>query len=507
MDFILSKEKPERIACDLFAIACFEEPKDKKEKVPPAKLMKEDGGQVLDRALAGEISRMIQAGSFTGGAGKTKLLYTGRRIPARHILLVGLGKKREATLATLRNAAAKIAKAADELKITSAALVLANMPFVGAKPPQRLKAIVEGMELGRYSFEIYKTKEDRTERTLKSIHVLSSKTDGALTKSIEMGQHTASSTILARDMSNAPGNDMTPSILARFARDVAENGKLEYHEMGPAEIRKERMEAFLAVAQGSAQPPVFIHLRYKPKGGSKKTIALVGKGVTFDSGGISIKPVRGMEQMKDDMGGAAAVIGVMRAIAELKPRVTVDAYIAATENMPDGKAIKPGDIVTARNGKTIELITTDAEGRMILADALSFAVDKKPHYVIDLATLTGSCLYAVGEKYAAIMGNDRKLIDKLKRAGDEAGEPVWQLPLEKDYIKGLTTGPADLKNIGTSKADTINAGLFLSHFVGDVPWAHLDIASTAWASEATDLSPKGATGAGVRILVQFLMNF
>jgi leucyl aminopeptidase len=507
MDFILTKEKPERITCDLFAIACFEEPKDKKKKALPPKLVKEDGGVALDRLLKGELTRMIKAGSFSGASGKTKLLYTEGRIPARHVLLVGLGKKKEATLATVRNAAAKVAKVGDELRIRSAALVLEGRTFVGTKPAERLKAIVEGMELGRYRFDVYKEKASRTERTVGKVHVLSSKVDASLSNAIKMGGAAAASTELARDMSNTPSNDMTPTIMARFARDTANRGKLRYTEMGPSQIEKERMRAFLAVSQGSAQPPVFIHMRYAPSGKSRKTVAIVGKGVTFDSGGISIKPLRGMEEMKSDMGGAAAVIGLMKAVAELKPRVTVDAYLAATENMPDGKAIKPGDIVTARNGKTIEFISTDAEGRMILADGLSFAADKKPDYLIDVATLTGTCPYAVGEKYAAVMGTDQELIDMLKKAGDQAGEPVWQLPLEKDYAKGLTTGPADLKNLGTSKADTINAGLFLSNFVGEVPWAHLDIASTAWASEASDLAPKGATGAGVRILVQFLMNF
>lgn len=507
MEFMLSKEKPEKIKCDIIAIGCFEKPVEPGKKPQPAQLLREDGGTALDRQLDGMISELIKSSHFTGAAGKVRLIYTEGKTAAKHVLLVGLGKKKEASLATLRNASAKVAKVADEIKAKSVTFVLQPTKIMDAKPADRLTAMVVGCELGRYTFEVYKEKASRHEKTLNRVHVVTTASHVELDKAISLAQASASFTVLARNLGNSPGNDMTPRIMAKFARDVAGKGKLEYHEWGPQRIKQERMGAFLAVAQGSAEPPVFIHMRYKPRGASRAKVSLVGKGVTFDTGGISTKPVRGMEEMKDDMGGAAAVIGAMGAIAQLKPSVTVDAYILAVENMPDGKAIKPGDIVTARNGKTIEFISTDAEGRMILADGLSYAVEKKPDYVVDIATLTGTCPYAVGEKYAAILGNDQKLVDRIKRAGDESGEPVWQLPLEKDYLKGLTLGPADLKNLGTSKADTIIGALFLSQFVDETPWAHLDIASTAWNSEQTELSPKGATGAGVRLLVQFLMNF
>jgi leucyl aminopeptidase len=506
MKFSISKEAPDKVKCDLLAIGCFERSAESGKKAPPAKLMREDGGEALDRKLGGEISRMIKASSFTGAVGKMRMIYTENRTPARHILLVGLGKKKDATLATIRSSAARIAKVGEEIKAKSIALVIQSGKLLDAEPPKRLKVLAEGIEMGRYSFEVYKAKASRTDKTLSTVLILSKKTDGALKQAIDAGVASASSTLLARNLGNTPGNDMTPTILARFARDVAKKGKLTYKEMGISQIKKEKMGAFLAVAQGSAEPPVFIHMRYKPAGASRSTVAIVGKGITFDTGGISIKPVRGMEEMKGDMGGAAAVIGTMRAISQLKPKVTIDAYIAAAENMPDGKAIKPGDIVTARNGKTVEFISTDAEGRMVLADGLTYASEKKPDYIIDVATLTGTCPYAVGEKYSAVLGTDQKLIDKLKRAGDESGEPLWQLPLEKDYNKGLTMGPADLRNLGSSKADTIIAALFLQNFVGEIPWAHIDIASTAWTNEVTELNPKGATGVGVRLLTQFLLN-
>jgi len=506
MELVVSYEKPEKIRCDLIAIGCFEEEAKKDKKTPPSKLLREDGGVALDKALDGEISRLITASNFIGSAGKMRLIFTEGRIPARHILLIGLGKKKDSKLTVLRNSSAKIGKVADEIRAKEIALVLHKDSLFDADPTSRAKIIAEGFELGRYNFDLYKAPISRTEKTAKKLILISPKSEKTIKKALQAGYQSAQATILARNLGNTPGNDMTPTILARFSKDVANKGGLQYKELGPAQIKEEKMGAFLAVAQGSAQPPVLVHMRYKPKGASRKTVAVVGKGVTFDTGGISIKPVRGMEEMKNDMGGAAAVIGTMQAIAKLNPSVTVDAYIVAAENMPDGKAIKPGDIVTARNGKTIEIISTDAEGRMLLADGLSFATDKKPDYVVDISTLTGTCPYAVGEKYSAILGTDQQLIDKLKKAGDEAGEPVWQLPLEKDYMKGLTMGPADLRNLGSSKADTIIGALFLSNFIGDIPWAHIDIASTAWSNETTDIWPKGSTGVGVRLLTQFLMN-
>lgn len=506
MDFTLTREKPEKLKCDLFAIGCFEEEHDKKAKEVPAKLMKSDGGLALDRALEGEIGHAIKAGTFTGEAGKMKLLYTEGRIPARHVLIIGMGKKKEADLDTLRMVMAKIGKTADELKLSSVAFILENKVLVKSAPHTRLQALVEGMILGRYSFEVYKDKEKRTQKTLKKVFVVTERQNAAMKNALVDGEVIANATILARDLGNTPGNDLTPRMLSKFAKDVASKGKLTFHEMGPAQMLKEKMGAFLSVAQGSNEPPAFVHLHYKPKGRSKATVALVGKGVTFDTGGISIKPTRDMSAMKADMCGAAAVIGVMKAIATLKPNVTVDAYICAAENMPDGKAIKPGDIITARNGKTIEYITTDAEGRMLLADGLSYACDKKPDYVIDIATLTGTCPYAVGEKYAAVIGTDQKFVNMLIKAGEQSGDPLWQLPLEKSYAKGLTKSIADLRNTGLSKADTINGALFLLNFVNDVPWAHLDIASNAWTDDATALCPKGATGSGVCLLTQFLMN-
>jgi len=506
MEFTLTKEKPLKLKCDLFAIGCFEEDHGEGAREVPAKLMKADGGTDIDRALENEISRAVKASTFTGEAGKIMMFYTQERIEPKHVLLIGLGKKKEANLDTLRSAIAKIARKADELKLGSVAFALENKTLVKNSPSDRLRVLVESMVLGRYSFDMYKDKKKRARKTLKKVFVISDKQNAAIKNALSDGKVIAEATILARDLGNTPGNDLTPRMLVKFAQDVATKGKLKYHEMNPAQMEKEKFGAFLSVAQGSQEPGMFAHLTYKPKGRSKATVAIVGKGVTFDAGGISIKPARGMSDMKGDMGGAAAVIGTMKAIAELKPRVTVDAYICAAENMPDGKAIKPGDVVTSRSGKTIEYISTDAEGRMLLADGLDYACEKKPDYVIDICTLTGACPYAIGEKYAAVLATDQKFANLLIKAGEQSGDPLWQLPLEKSYAKGLTTSIADIRNTGSSKAGTINGALFLLNFVGETPWAHLDIASNAWTDEPTPLCPKGATGAGVRLLTQFLMN-
>jgi len=507
MQFRLTKGTLESFAADIVAIGCFEKEIVKGEKPKPALLLKEDGGIAIDSFLNGQISKVMVDEEFTGKEGRKKILFMAGRIPARYVLLVGLGQKKKATLDTLRKAGSAMTKAALDVKAKSLAAVFQKEATNRLNTPLRMQAVVEGMILGSYFFDQYKKEEDRKKNTLETVSFLVSGNLQPLETAIKRGSAIAEATNLARDLGNTPPIDMTPAILAKVARDIADKHRLSISVMGMKEIKKEKMGAFISVAKASNEPPVFIHLQYKPSKKAKAKIALVGKGVTFDAGGLSIKPLKHMEHMKDDMGGAAAVLSAMQAVAVLKPQVIVDAYIPACENMPAGNAIKPGDVVRARNGKTIEIISPDAEGRLIVADSLSYAVDRKPDYVVDLATLTGTCAYAVGERYIAILGNDQGLINRLKMNGDEAGEPLWQLPLETEYKKGLTKGIADLKNLGTSKADTINGALFLQEFVGDTKWAHLDIASTSWADEDLPYAPKGSTGAGVRLLINFLMKF
>ena len=507
MKFKIAKGAPEAFKADVIVIACFEKEKKEGEKPKPAQLMKEDGGLTIDRKLKGGISKLMAHEEFTGSEGKSKLIFTAGLVPARYALLVGLGQKKSFNLDSLRKAGSAIAKAANDVKANSVAAVFQREPLNEIGVPSRMQAVTEGMILGSYVFDKYKKEEDRKKQTLENCYFIAAGNKSVFEKAVSAGEAIAHATNFARDLGNTPSADMTPSILAGVAKEIGNRNRLSVGVMGLKEIRAEKMEAFLSVAKGSSEPPVFIHMQYKPAKKARARVAIIGKGITFDSGGISIKPAKGMDQMKDDMAGAAAVIAIMKAVASLKPQVSVDAYIPACENMPAGNATKPGDVVRARNGKTIEIISTDAEGRMILADALSFASDKKPDYLIDVATLTGACVYAVGEKYAAILGNDQRLIDKLKRDGEKAGEPLWQLPLEKEYKKGLKKGIADLKNIGSSKADTINGALFLQEFVGDTKWAHIDIASTSWSDEDLPYAPKGSTGAGVRILINFLVNF
>lgn len=506
MKFIVSKGKIESSKADILVVSCFEKEKKDEERLSPATLGPEDGGTVVDKKFNNGISKMIVSEEFLGASGDYKLIFTGGRLNSRYILLVGLGKKRDVNLDTLRRIGGVVAKAANEVKARSVAMVFQKTAIGDFKVPDRVQSVVEGMLLGAYTFEIYKDKLDRSKLTLKEVYIFSSVNPAQVERSINIGKVIAEATNLARDLENTPGIDKTPEILAKKVKDIAAHCKLKCEIMGLDKIKSEKMNLFLAVAKGSAEAPRFIHLSYGPSKKARAKMALVGKGITFDAGGISLKPTRGMEQMKEDMGGAAAVIGIMKAISELKLNVAVDAYIPACENMPDGRAIKPGDIIKSREGKTVEIITTDAEGRMILADALSYAVERKPDYIIDLATLTGHCVYAVGERYVAILGNDQKLIDRLINSGRRAGEPLWQLPLEQEYKKKIKKGIADLRNEGATKAGTIDGALFLEEFVGKTKWAHLDIASTVRSDEDQPYIPKGCTGVGVRTLLYFLMG-
>jgi leucyl aminopeptidase len=312
----------------------------------------------------------------------------------------------------------------------------------------------------------------------------------------------------ARNLISHPGNTATPAYLAKIAQKLAGKGKLTCKVLGVKEMKKLGMGALLGVGQGSAQPPAFIILEYKGGKKNQAPIALVGKGVTFDTGGISLKPGGGMDEMKYDMSGGATVIGTLQAAASLKLPVNVVGLIPTAENMPGSRAIKPGDILPSLSGKTIEVLNTDAEGRLILADALAYADKLKPKAVIDLATLTGACVVALGHQAAAVVGTDPKLIEKLKSSGDKTGERVWELPLYEEFDNAVKSDIADLKNISSPGvgAGTITAAAFLKVFVGDNSWAHLDIAGVAWSKEEKPYIPRGAAGFGVRLLIDYLKN-
>lgn len=505
MEFTITKEKLVSAEADIISIGCAEgDSSSKAEK--QSKLLLGDGGREVDEAMGGSISAQIRDESFNGKRGSSRLFFTAGRIPAKFVLVTGLGKKKDISLDVIREVGALIAKEAAGVQAKSVALVIERGELADDKPETRAAALTEGFTLGSYSFDRYKTNDKRLHGP-KGVRFVYSGNPRTVEAAITDAKIVAEATCSARDLVNSPAADITPNSLAQYCRKMAAKSKIAVKVMGADGIKKERMGAFLAVAKGSAEPPAFIEMTYKPKGKPKAHIALVGKGVTFDSGGLSLKPPASMEKMKDDMAGAAAVIAAMEAIAKLQPKVAVSAYIPAAENLPGGRATKPGDVVKSRSGKTIEILNTDAEGRLLLADALSYAVDRKPDVVIDVATLTGGALYALGELYTAALGNDQKIAVKMLAAAKESGEHMWQLPMVEEYRDGFKSSIADIKNVGKGKASAINGALFLSEFVGKTPWLHLDIAPSSWTDDDLPLAPKGATGAMVRTLVKFVMNY
>ncbi len=458
----------------------------------------------IDKKLKGELKKVLSREKFEGKPGQAKLLNTHGKIPANYVLVIGLGDKKSFNLELVRKAGGKIAQVASQIRaahVTTAA----HGGHLGVFSKQDCtQAVVEGISLASYKFTRYK-KEPKDSFKLNEVALLCpDKTKiQEVTKGINLGQWLSRGVCLARDLVNAPANDMTPVALGKVAASLK---GIKTRVYNAAWIKKMKMGAFYGVAQGSTNPPVFIEMHYKPSGKAKKKVALVGKGVTFDSGGLSLKPPKSMETMKDDMSGAAGVIGLMSVIAELKPKVEVWGFVAATENMPDGTAQRPGDIVTAMNGKTIEVLNTDAEGRLTLADACHYANSKKPDYMIDAATLTGACLVALGDKISAIFGNDRELIERLMKSSQKTGEKLWELPLAEDYKDELKSPIADLKNIGGSYGGAINGGLFIQEFVGKTKWVHLDIAGPAYTERPKEYESRGGTGVMVRTFADFIMN-
>ncbi|MBI4593549.1 MAG: leucyl aminopeptidase, partial [Candidatus Rokubacteria bacterium] len=364
-------------------------------------------------------------------------------------------------------------------------------------------ALVEGALLGAYTFDRYKReKSDKQVKTLRLVAPARAAREAG--EGAQRGEVFAQATAFARDLVNAPANEVHPTHLAQVATQIAREAKLKLKILDRAECEKLGMGAFLGVAAGSEQPPKFIHLTYTPAR-ARRRVAVIGKGITFDSGGLDLKPADGMLRMKDDMSGAAAVLGLMRALPQLKAPVEVHGLIAATETMPSGTAIRPGDVLRAMNGTTIEIGNTDAEGRLTLADALCYATARvKPDEMIDLATLTGACVVALGPLCSGLLATDQRLADRLLAAAEQAGERVWQLPLIDEYREHLKSEVADLNNVGPRGGGAITAGLFLKEFAGTTPWAHLDIAGPAFSEKDLPLAPKGATGVAVRTLLTYL---
>lgn len=459
----------------------------------------------LDKALGGAIREAMNSGDFKGKLNQTYLIPAMGKIPASRVLLTGLGKEKEFTKDRLRQASGKSASYLSCLGISSFATLLHRelKPVKDAS-----QALLEGCILGLYRFDKYKTGEkENGKKEIKEVTLLvdtgdeeKSAWDGAFT-----GKVLAEAANFTKDLVNEPSNHMTPSIMAETAMLLAENFKLKCQVLERDEMERLGMGSLLGVAQGSNEPPKFIILEYN---GNKKEkpVVLVGKAITFDTGGISIKPSENMEKMKSDMAGGAAVMGTFMAISGLKLPINVVGLIPATENMPSGTAYKPGDVLKAMNGKTIEVISTDAEGRLILADALAYAKRYEPKVVVDIATLTGACVVALGRHATGMLGTDDKVKAMLKDAGDKSYERVWELPLWEEYEDLLKSDIADVKNSGVREAGTIAGGIFLKKFI-DYPWVHLDIACTGWDSKEGAYRPKGATGIGVRLLTEFLMGW
>ena len=490
MKFTIAAGEPLRHQCRALVAGCFEKEFD-------APLL-----AGIDGALGGCLGALARDGEFTGKLNRTAMVHTLGRIAPDRLLLVGLGRKAEFTPDRMRQAAGTAVRALSGAGVKSFASVLQR---AGGAGQEWLRAEAEGIMLGGYAFNRYKTEDDIPgaveEVTLLSAGKAAIRPSGDV---VEEARTLCEAVLLARELVDQPANVATPAFLAEKAVEVAGRYGFDCRVMERDEMERHGMEALLAVAKGSCQPPRFIILEYRGAAEKERPTVLVGKGITFDSGGISLKPREGMEKMKDDMAGAAAVLGTVTAAARLGLPVNLVGLIPAAENLPGGRAYKPGDLVRAMAGKTIEIVNTDAEGRMVLCDALHYAQRYRPAALIDIATLTGACVVALGTFASGLMGNDAGLVRTLKRSGETSGERLWELPVWDEYGELMKSDIADLKNAGGPTAGTISAAWFLKQFAGKGKWAHLDIAGTAWEEKGRPYLPKGATGVGVRLLIEYL---
>jgi leucyl aminopeptidase len=459
--------------------------------------------QMIDSALRGQLSRVLTAEKFEGKAGQVAYLYGGPGIRAERVVVVGLGPRKDYGGDAVRRAAAAGVRRARDLGARS---VVVLMPADGVSTRTRAHAVVEGALLGTYRFDRYL--REKSDKAVESLAVIETdrRSQGAAREGLTLGELTAAAVCVARDLVNEPANVVTPSFLAARAQEIAKAGRLRVRVLDREACAKLGMGAYLGVAQGSQEPPRFIHLTYAPGRRTRRRVVVIGKGITFDSGGLDLKSADGMLRMKDDMSGAAAVLGIFQALPRLRLPVEVHGLIAATENMPSGTAQRPGDIVRALNGLTIEIGNTDAEGRLTLADALAYAAREiKPHEMVDLATLTGAVVIALGLGVSGLFATQDGLAERLLAAARASGERMWRLPLHDEYKDGLKSEVADLNNISSQRGGgAIVAALFMRDFAGGVPWAHLDIAGTAFSERELPLGPKGGTGVAVRTLLAYL---
>jgi leucyl aminopeptidase len=456
----------------------------------------------LNTQVSGLLQELIDEAEFTGKAGSTAVIRVGPGGTLRKLGLVGLGAAEAFTAEALRRAAAAAARLAKKEKCASLGL---SMPTLSGNPALTAQALVEGAILALHQDNRFKS-DDKTNGSaqVEQIHLLDL---AGQEDSVATAQAICTGVILARELVSAPANIVTPEVLAQTALDIAAAHGLEVEILDRAQCEALGMGAYLGVAQASDLPPKFIHLTYRPQGTPSRKLALVGKGLTFDSGGLNIKgPGSGIEMMKVDMGGAAAVLGAAKAIGQLQPRAEVHFISAAVENMISGNALRPGDILTASNGKTIEVNNTDAEGRLTLADALVFTEKLGVDAIVDLATLTGACIVALGDDIAGLFTENDPLATDLTAAAATAGEKFWRLPMEEKYFEGLKSIVADMKNTGPRPGGSITAALFLKQFVVNTPWVHLDVAGPVWTEKESGYNNPGGTGFGVRTLVEWVRS-
>jgi leucyl aminopeptidase len=455
----------------------------------------------LDEKFAGTLNELIAETEFKGKEGSSAVSRVGAGSPVRKIILVGLGKADAFQADTLRRIGAAIARLAKKEKSKTLGI---SLPVWNHAPDATAGAIAEGILLALHKDNRFKSEPEDKEPQLERVDLLGL---AGQEEAITRAQFLSSGVILARELVAAPPNECTPITMAQTAQAIASNHNLQLEILEQEECEKLGMGAFLGVAKASDMPPKFIHLTYKPEGTPRRKLAIIGKGLTFDSGGLNIKGAgSGIETMKMDMGGAAATLGAAKAIGQLKPDVEVHFISAVTENMISGHAMHPGDILKASNGKTIEVNNTDAEGRLTLADALVFAEKLGVDAIVDLATLTGACVIALGDEIAGLFTPDDTVAQELLQASEKAGEKLWRMPMEEKYFEGIKSPIADLKNTGPRPGGSITAALFLKQFIQETPWAHLDIAGPVWTDKENGVNNSGATGYGVRTLVNWVQS-
>ncbi len=465
--------------------------------------------QALDNALGGQLQELRNNGEFSGKNQQSVLIHTRGALPAKRVLWLGLGKKNSVTLDGVRQAMGTAFKKVWQTGAQTFSAPVFGTDALTASASDIAQVMVEGALLGRYRFTHYRSDKEEPSKEIRTMTLLANRANevSRIKTGVRRGEASANATSFARDLCNHPANVMTPSRVVQEAQNIAKKAlRVTLTVLERKDQQKLGMGGMLGVSRGSQEPPKFIVLEYSGGKKQERPVVLVGKTVTFDSGGISLKPSENMEQMKADMTGGAEVLGAVRAAAQLRLPINVVGILPATENMPGGRATKPGDILRMLNGKTVEVQNTDAEGRLILADGLAYAAQLNPQCIVDIATLTGACIVALGQFAIGMLGNDDALKADLSKAGEQAGERVWEMPLWEEYFEQLKSDVADMRNIGGRGGGMITAGMFLSKFVGDCPWVHLDIASTDWSTSERPYISKGPTAIGTRLLVQWLIN-